>query len=631
MSTSRRTVGTIAALITAAGCAAVSHAAGTSVSGTSVSGLTIAASEKFPAQRGVISPMYGVAAPAARTLAPWEDWADVASPLGLTAPAAACYAPDTDPEIIAQTEAWLGRVWGNRYYTGSTWNNVSANTPVNITWSLVPNGVSIGSGVGEAVANNELFTRMDALFSSQGGRATWIAKITAAFDRWAALTGVSYTRVTSGGNDWDDGAAWGSDASATRGMVRIAMKNIDGGNGILAYNQFPGAGGGGDMVLDRSEQWNDTLSDYRWLRNIVGHEHCHGLGLFHVCPIANSKLMEPFATLSFDGPQQDDMRGIQYLYGDYFEPNNSLATSTNLGALNNGSTINVGNVPLPNINNSSTLSIANTFDSDWFKFSLASNRVVSITLNPIGSTYDSSQQNGSLQGNCSSGNNINALAAGNLTLQLWSETGPTQLVSVNNTAAGLSETISQYLLSPSGNYYVKVNCSTLTAGQSQLYKLSIVSDMNISFTASNGTFNDKVALAWTATPGASGYRVFRGTTTNFAQAVQIASIGFDGNTPAATYNDTTAVPNTPYQYWVRVGFPNGASTRFQDLAGPVQGFRAAPPCEADFNADTTVDFFDYLDFVAAFSSGDPAADFNGDATIDFFDYLDFVAAFSAGC
>ncbi len=54
-------------------------------------------------------------------------------------------------------------------------------------------------------------------------------------------------------------------------------------------------------------------------------------------------------------------------------------------------------------------------------------------------------------------------------------------------------------------------------------------------------------------------------------------------------------------------------------------------CAADFNADTGVDFFDYLDFVAAFSSNDPAADFNADTVIDFFDYLDFVASFSTGC
>jgi probable HAF family extracellular repeat protein len=57
----------------------------------------------------------------------------------------------------------------------------------------------------------------------------------------------------------------------------------------------------------------------------------------------------------------------------------------------------------------------------------------------------------------------------------------------------------------------------------------------------------------------------------------------------------------------------------------------APACSADFNADTVVDFFDYLDFVAIFAAGGPSADFNGDAVVDLFDYLDFVAAFAEGC
>jgi hypothetical protein len=54
-------------------------------------------------------------------------------------------------------------------------------------------------------------------------------------------------------------------------------------------------------------------------------------------------------------------------------------------------------------------------------------------------------------------------------------------------------------------------------------------------------------------------------------------------------------------------------------------------CPADFNQDGIVDFFDYLDFVAAFAAFDPLSDFNADTVIDFFDYLDFVAAFSSGC
>ncbi len=60
-------------------------------------------------------------------------------------------------------------------------------------------------------------------------------------------------------------------------------------------------------------------------------------------------------------------------------------------------------------------------------------------------------------------------------------------------------------------------------------------------------------------------------------------------------------------------------------------FTIGPECVADFNGDGRLDFFDYLDFVDAFSSALPAADFNGDGIVDFFDYLDFVDAFSIGC
>jgi hypothetical protein len=55
--------------------------------------------------------------------------------------------------------------------------------------------------------------------------------------------------------------------------------------------------------------------------------------------------------------------------------------------------------------------------------------------------------------------------------------------------------------------------------------------------------------------------------------------------------------------------------------------RALGGCNADFNGDNQVDFFDYLDFVQAFDAEDPSADFNGDNQVDFFDYLDFAIAF----
>ncbi|MDX2148203.1 MAG: GC-type dockerin domain-anchored protein [Planctomycetota bacterium] len=54
-------------------------------------------------------------------------------------------------------------------------------------------------------------------------------------------------------------------------------------------------------------------------------------------------------------------------------------------------------------------------------------------------------------------------------------------------------------------------------------------------------------------------------------------------------------------------------------------------CPADFNDDGEIDFFDYLDFAAAYSSEEPSADFNSDGTVDFFDYLDFADRYAQGC
>ncbi|MBU6413710.1 MAG: hypothetical protein KGS45_09555 [Planctomycetes bacterium] len=54
-------------------------------------------------------------------------------------------------------------------------------------------------------------------------------------------------------------------------------------------------------------------------------------------------------------------------------------------------------------------------------------------------------------------------------------------------------------------------------------------------------------------------------------------------------------------------------------------------CLADYNADCSVDFFDYLDFVEVFAGMDLRADFNRDGTVDLFDYLDFLIEFTRPC
>lgn len=54
-------------------------------------------------------------------------------------------------------------------------------------------------------------------------------------------------------------------------------------------------------------------------------------------------------------------------------------------------------------------------------------------------------------------------------------------------------------------------------------------------------------------------------------------------------------------------------------------------CPADFNTDGSVDFFDIIAFMDAFSNQQPNADFNNDSTFDFFDIVAYLGAFSAGC
>jgi|CXWL01.1.fsa_nt_gi hypothetical protein len=72
------------------------------------------------------------------------------------------------------------------------------------------------------------------------------------------------------------------------------------------------------------------------------------------------------------------------------------------------------------------------------------------------------------------------------------------------------------------------------------------------------------------------------------------------------------------------------------LPGVVLTPTCAPtPCPADFNADGSVDFFDYDDFVSCFEGlacpPGRTADFDLDGSIDFFDYDSFVIAFESAC
>jgi hypothetical protein len=128
--------------------------------------------------------------------------------------------------------------------------------------------------------------------------------------------------------------------------------------------------------------------------------------------------------------------------------------------------------------------------------------------------------------------------------------------------------------------------------------------INIEFRAANGTvLGTATTIGLTA---ASPRNVYN-------------KVVVDGQAPAGT-----ATARLLFQFFQPAGASGAA---FIDDAE----FGYFSPCLADFNADGSIDFFDYLDFVAAFSANQPNADFNSDGAIDFFDYLDFVALYGTAC
>jgi hypothetical protein len=499
---------------------------------------------------------------------------------------AACFDPLNPPSQDMIDEVNALYLFGDRYNVGSRWTTTASGTTgsqgdaATLLWSFVPDGLSIPNGVGEGVGNSDLFARMDSLFASVGGRTAWIQAFVRSFQRWEALSGVNYSRVTVGGNDWDDGASWSSSGLiGSRGDVRISMKNIDGGSGILAYNSFPGGGVGGNMVIDRSETWQSGSTGntpFRFLRNTIMHEHGHGLGFNHTCSTNSGILMEPFLSTSFDGPQQDDIRAVQRSYGDPFEPNNNAGQAVLVGTLGTSGTTTIGTIPTtvpgdtiiyPTPANSSLVSIDANGENDFWSVNTTANVLVNLTLTPIGSTYDDSDQLGG--GSCDTGNDINAAAIANLSLRVTNNTGVTTLGFVNDTASGTAESIPSFLLSGGSTYLLNVAEADAPA-QSQLYRVTIQVAAATTMTASDATLPTTINLSWTSIPGATGYQVFRSTSNDFATAVEIAA-------PVTNSFADAGLPNGAIRfYWVKATQSVGGFTNNQFVGGPEQGSTSSP-------------------------------------------------------
>lgn len=383
-----------------------------------------------------------------------------------------CFAPGTDDEVAALFNAAVTQAGGDRYNQVQRWGETALGRagaqgdPIVLTWSFAPDGTQIPSGVGEQPGPSQLFAYMNSIY---GSPQVWQPLYARMFARWSELTGMTFVYEPN-----DDGAPFfaAEGVPGVRGDLRMAGRPIDGPVNALAYNFYPASGG--DMVIDTSDTvFTNTANDSRLLRNVLTHEHGHGMGQNHVCPINQTKIMEPATPLLFDGPDHDAIRSAQRFYGDPYEPDNSAAAATNLGTLDDGASVFIGTTPPPIVPFSSVLSIDANGEQDWFRFSVPSAKRVAVTVTPVGLSYDDSDQacsGGTLF--CCSGSITDSRRIADLALQVRAPDGVTVLGAASAQGLGFPESVSAVLLPGAGDYFVRVY-ETSDPLETQMYTLTI--------------------------------------------------------------------------------------------------------------------------------------------------------------
>lgn len=361
-----------------------------------------------------------------------------------------CFAPGTDLKTVQAFEGVSNSL--QFFRTESYWTNTASGphalgTPMTLTWSIVPDGTPIASGAGEAADPSSLITKLNAIY---GDKEHWLPIIRGCFARWSAVSGVRYIEETHDDGVGITGTTANPGVLGVRGDVRIGSHSIDDSSGILAYNYFPNVS---DMVIDADDLettdpdfpgfFTDTRSNSLGLRNVVEHEHGHGLGFAHTCPINETKLMEPFVSYKFDGPQIDDIQNAQRGNGDTLEENDTQAGGTNLGALSAG------------VVSKTLLSLDSQTDLDFYRFSTTGGKKISVKLVPLGGSYLEGPQNDN--GSCSIGTTFNAGGRRDLKVAVLNNAGNV-VAQADATGAGGSENIPPTILAQNtGPFAVRVS------------------------------------------------------------------------------------------------------------------------------------------------------------------------------
>jgi serralysin len=371
-----------------------------------------------------------------------------------------CFAPDTDREYAYAINQLIELPYQIRFQQTGRWNSTATDggglgqgDPTTLTYSFVPDGTFIpNSGTGLGSGSSQLFSWLNGRYG--GNPATWQNLFHSVFDRWEELTGLSYVYEPN-----DDGITTntGGGILGVRGDIRIAAFNFanDGNGGVLAYNNFPQDG---DMIFDAFDTfYNVTSGNSLRLRNVAAHEHGHGLGMLHVCPASGTKLMEPFYSSGYDGPQIDDILNGHRHYGDPTEPNENLSTAIDLGDFDDS-----------DIKSQTNVSIDDNSDIDIFKLNFTERAKLTFAIAPDAARYRSTPQTS----NCSGGSFVDYNAIHDLQIDLYEEGNLiVPVASANSEGAGGTDTL-LFDVETSGVYYAIVSAATNT-NNVQRYQVAI--------------------------------------------------------------------------------------------------------------------------------------------------------------
>ena len=241
---------------------------------------------------------------------------------GFTLPST-CFAPDTDASEVEKfykafhnLKVSLGIADAEKYNNTGRWSTtarsgggLSQGDSTTLTWSYVPDGTEIANNCdGDPGDVSDFIAFFNGIYgppTTPGDLTTapWHQKFVDMFEDWSSKTGLTFVYEAN-----DDGVPYASNVGAnpgvvgTRGDIRIGGARIDGNGGVLACNYFPNVG---DMIIDTDDNFYSNNSGLG-VDNILAHEIGHGIGIRHVCPTNQTKLMEPFISTMFDGPQEDD-------------------------------------------------------------------------------------------------------------------------------------------------------------------------------------------------------------------------------------------------------------------------------------------------------------------------------------